>query len=139
MKDYERDFVFRIQKLAISGSDFARIAKETLRDTLGEVGSSVVLHGVGKKVLERPEMLAEELSRFFGSGVIPILKTIVVSAMVDALESAKGQSQSKFPLIPATIEDRYGIRAVRRTYLHDHRVKDEMDEYFENLDESKSD
>jgi hypothetical protein len=139
MKDYERDFVFRIQRLAISGPDFASIVKETLRDTLGEAGSSVALHGVRKDVLERPDRLAEELSRIFGSGAIPILKTIVVSALVDTKESTKGESQPEFPMIPATIEERYGIRAVREVYLHDHRMKDEMDEYFENLDESKSD
>jgi hypothetical protein len=139
MRDYERDFVFRIKCLAINGSDFARLARETLSQILGEGGSSVVLQGMKKEVLESPEKLARELSRFFSSGAIPILKAIVVGGIVDTKRSGGGEFQNGISAIPAIIEERYGIIAVRRVYLHDHRVKDEMDEYFENLDESKPD
>jgi hypothetical protein len=139
MRDYEHDFVIRIKGLAISRSDFARITRETLRQILGEAGSSVVLDGMKKDVLKSPEKLAKELSSFFSTGAIPILKALVVGAIIDAQRPASGESQGEISVIPSTIEERYGISAVKRVYLHDHRVKDEMDEYFENLGKSKSD
>lgn len=127
----------RINGLSISGPEFARLAKETLREIMGETASSVVLYGMSKIVLESPERFAQELSNVFGSGAIPILKAMVVGAMVRSEGPTDAESKGTVPEVPAILEERYGIKAARQAYLHDHRMKDEMAEYFEGFDEGK--
>jgi len=138
MKDYERDFLFRINRLGISGPEFSSLAKETLREVMGEPGSSVVLYGMSKGDLESPERFAKELSTVFGGGAIPILKAIVVGALVGLEGQADPESRNTLPDAATLLEERYGIMAEKQAYLHDHRMKDEMAEYFESLDEEQS-
>ena len=138
MKDYERDFLFRINGLAISGPVFARLARETLREIMGEAGSSVVLYGLNKNVLESPERLTQELSSIFGWGAIPILKALVVGAIAGPKGPDDAEFQGTLPEISAIFEDKQGLKPAKQTFLHDHRVKDEMAEYFESLDEEQA-
>ena len=80
MEDYERDFVLRMRGLVRAGPDFAGLVKDTLLETMGEAGSSVLLNGMDKAILEQPARFARELWKFFGAGAASVLKVVVIRA-----------------------------------------------------------
>jgi ubiquinone biosynthesis protein UbiJ len=140
LEDYERDFVLRIRGLVRTGPDFAELVKDALQETMGEAGSSVLLVGMDKAALGQPARFAQELSRFFGAGAASVLKMIVTRAS----ERSKGPAERSPEGTLADVlaegpEARFGVAAVRQTYLHDHRIKDELDEYSERIAASDSD
>jgi hypothetical protein len=140
LEDYERDFVLKMRGLVRTGPDFAALAKDTLLETMGEAGSSVLLVGVDKATLGQPARFAQAMSRFFGAGATSVLKMIVSRAS----ERSKGPAEvnpggSLESALAEGPEARFGVAAIRQYYLHDQRTKDELDEYRERIANSDSD
>ena len=126
MEDYERDFVLKMRGLVREGPDFAALVKDTLLETTGEAGSSVLLSVMDKAALEQPARFARELSKLLGTGAASVLKIVAIRAS-GSRESPTERSPGGTP----------GI-AVRQWYLHDQRMKDELDEYRERIAQSES-
>jgi hypothetical protein len=127
LEGYERDFVLKIKGLVREGPDFAALVKDVLLETAGEAGSSALLNVMDKATLEQPARFAQELSKFLGAGAASVLKIVVIRAS-GSRKSPAERSSGGTPANPA----------VRQWYLHDQRMKDELDEYRERIAQSES-
>ena len=142
MEDYEQDFVLRMKGLVHAGPDFANLVKDALLETMGEAGSSVLLVGMDKATLEQPARFARELMRFFGAGSASVLKVVVTRASGSRRTAVERSSSGTLGVVldeGEGPEARLGVGPIRQAYLHDHRMKDELDEYRERIAVSESD
>jgi len=106
---------------------------------LGEAGSSVVLFGMKREVIENPESFARTLSGILESGAAPVLKALTEGAMDYAKrtkeQSAKEMLEKNLGLGP---DEEFSAQAVKQALLHDFRIKDEMQEYMERKAKEES-
>jgi len=107
---------------------------------LGEAGSSVVLFGMKREVMENPESFARMLSGILESGAAPVFNALTEGAL--AYTKRRPKEQSAKDLLEKTLErspeEDLGAETVKQALLHDFRMRDEMQEYMERKAKEES-
>lgn len=130
MEDYERSFIANMKELQKEGRDFSKLVRITLVDVMGEGPSSVLLSRLSGAVLPQPFLFARYMTRTFGAGAVSIFKAIESRAATgfEVIDILAGLGEPS--------PDERSVAGIKQTYLHDHRIKDELDEYRERLSEA---
>ena len=141
MVGFEREFVHHIKKSPITGHEFGRLVKETLEETMGIAGSFVVLSAMEGTSVQNPVVVSRELSGLFGAGAESVLRAIAVRANEYLNQKMEERETAPFrdprPQM-AGPEERFGITPIKQVYLHDHRLKDDLDEYVERMSRERN-
>ena len=128
LNDYEKSFVFKMQRVGRAGIDFEALAREALVGKFGGA-TDVLLRDLSPHALNDPETFIRELTNIFGRGAMGVYEPIV--RYVDmGLYSQAGNS----PVLDLLrqLGPNEGAEAGRGLMLHEHRIKDEQGNYSDN-------
>ena len=132
----EKEFVERMESL--SRSEFETVVRYTLRKVLGDTPSEVMLMTLSGRALREPRVFVKALTELFGSGAQAVYLSI--ESYTDEALGRQREAMSRedpYSILAGAIE-RSGSQVRTepevRQPLHDHRVKDEFDEYASDAD-----
>ncbi|MGP8126146.1 MAG: hypothetical protein ACLQEQ_09860 [Nitrososphaerales archaeon] len=115
-----------MRNLQKRGMDFELLARDALKDKLGQGFSDIVFMSIGKAAREDPGYFVASITKMFGQGAVGILEPIVARADLGVLPTSEA---SQLALLEAYIREHPskggsgGLPPMR--LLHDHRIRDE--------------
>jgi len=127
VNDYEKLFVSKMARLRGSGISFETLAREALSGKFGGA-ADVLLRDLSAEAKGNPQYFVKEMSRIFGRGAEGVFEPIV--RFVDL--GLYGQSEDSPTLQLLREIGPAGGSSSPRILMHEHRVKDEQDNYAED-------
>lgn len=122
-------FVLGMEELIRAGLEFDDVARATLRDVLGESSVEVLFLTFGN-LAENPLKFTQKLSIIFPKATVGIILDLVAKRARATIASPRVLKDSKYDALMRKLGELPGIKPQERkqALLHDHRVKDELDE-----------
>jgi hypothetical protein len=130
----QEDFVARIRLLMKSGLNFELVARETLHDLFGESPSAVLVSFLGKPGMSDPQLFVEKLGKMFQRTDLPVFELVLKRAEA-SLDSRQIQEATTYERVMTDLRsakpESDESEDKNASYLHDHRKKDQVDEWQE--------
>lgn len=134
-EDYVRLFTIAIRALESRGVQFEPLARKILAEVIGGSSYEALSVLIGKESLLDPGVFAERLLETLDVGAVAIFNLI---------EGQAAEKVSSACAIPEVAEFEASARRVKfdipigpktkPSYLHDHRIQDELEEYYSRLE-----
>jgi hypothetical protein len=131
MKDYEKSFVDKVSRFTASGIDFEVLAREAIIEKFGGAAGAL-FSDLRNGILKEPGLFAQEFSRKFGRGAIGFLEPIVKYAESGRYYENHADRSNLLEIIHQIGPPGSQSEWQRKTQLHDHRIKDEQENYAED-------
>ncbi len=141
LDEYESYFVRNMESMMEGGLDFQAVVREALRDVLGEMPSRVLVMLLSKQARHEPVRFVQEASKIFGPSASGLYGPILGRAEVLVASGGGSGRGSRFESILAELESEPSSHETRKKQvpLHNHRIKDDLAEYMENLEKKSKD
>jgi len=128
LNDYERTFVFKMNRVQRAGINFEDLAREALVGKFGGA-TEVMLRDLSANALADPGLFVMELNGIFGRGAIAVFEPIV--RYVDLGLYSQGGNSPILALL-SQLGPALADGVTTGVLLHDQRVKDEDGNYADN-------
>ena len=122
-----------------NGVNLETTVREALKETMGETPSAVLLLWIEDKALKDPRFFALAMEKTFGEGSESIYNSVEKYAELSRLSPAPEQPAEQLIDLTSQPHDPYTTFGLKRSYLHDHRAAEDIDEYVERLAQGRSD
>ena len=118
------------------GIEFEALARQTLADVIGGSSYEALMVMIGNEGVGDPEAFARRLMETLGDGAVAICNVIEAQAAEEVPSARSIPAVARFEAsAQRTGLDVLGPPRKKATYLHDQRMRDEVEEYGRRLDD----